>query len=186
MIPQGLHLFPEPADVFAEDVDQHAAVLFPIFSIDLATVDPTWSGRIHMLLHNCDPYNTATAVTFTTYCKDNSIGFDVIDGKYRFQTDFAYFDVQQDWKRWFDETKRLFEECRDRFRSTGGFPMEDEPFPVVDQFGGETEWVQNDETPLDPDGEPMRFIAKVTSLTTRTTCVAVCCSYSTATPIKWR
>lgn len=159
-------MFPEPADVFAENVDQHAALLFPIFSIDLAVVDPAWSGRIHMLLHNCDPYNTATAVTFTDYCKDNSVGFDVIDGKFRFQTDFAYFDLSEDWKEWFDRTTKGYSESRDRFRRLGALTAQDDEeyhLPVVDQLGGEPEWVQQDETPLDPDGVPMRFIAKVAS-----------------------
>jgi hypothetical protein len=153
-------MFPDPTAVFVEPVSEHAAVLFPIFSIDLSVIEPTWNGQLHMLLFNYDPYNKATVVTFTEHCKDNSMGFDVVEGRYRFQTSFAFFDLQDNWKEWFRRTREGFGTARDHYRLSNELPGK---ASLIDQIGGMPDWIQNDETPLDPDGEPMRFIAKVTS-----------------------
>lgn len=157
-------MFPDPAEVFISNVDEHAAFLFPIFSIDLSIIDASWSGQVHMVLSNYDPYNEATVGTFTEYCKDNSLGFDITDGRYRFQTDLAFFNLTADWVKWFEKTRTQFAITREHFRKTGSLPEQEETgAPFIDQLGGEPEWVQGDQTPLDPAGERMTFIAKVES-----------------------
>lgn len=164
MIPSYIRMFPEPPEVFAGKIEEHAKVLFPLFTVHLNKINPSWNGQVHMLQYNEDPYNESTTDTFNDYCKDYMIGFDVIDGKYMFKTDFRYFDLTSDWNKWFEKTRSTYNQTKQLFKETGnlisprGNPVE----PFV-QIGGEPEWVQTDETPVDPDGNPMTFIARVDS-----------------------
>jgi hypothetical protein len=89
-------MFPNPADVFTDSVEEHSKFLFPVFSVDLNHINPSWAGQVHILQFNEDPYNTATVDSFNDHCKDCMIGFDVIDDKYSFKTDFSYFDLTPD------------------------------------------------------------------------------------------
>ncbi|MEQ8458624.1 MAG: hypothetical protein RLO52_14600 [Sandaracinaceae bacterium] len=42
--------FPEPEDVFAERVAEHAELLLPLAAVDLALVDPELEGTVHFIL----------------------------------------------------------------------------------------------------------------------------------------
>ncbi len=166
MIPSYIKMFPEPADVFADKVKEHAEVLFPLFSIDLKEINPEWSGEIHMLQFNEDPYNKERVETFDDYCDEYMFGFDVIDGKYSFKTDLKYFEVTEKWKEWFEKTKTSYHSTKKRFTDSGvlsrasGFSAE-----VFEQIGGEPEWMQGGDVmgPRDPGGNPMTFISRVYS-----------------------
>lgn len=162
MIPTYLKMFPDVSDVFADKVEEHAKLLFPLFSVDLNYINPNWTGLIHMVQFNEDPYNTDTVDTFNDYCKDCMIGFDVVDGKYFFKTDFNYFDLTPSWVEWFEKTKTSFAKTKQTFTDTG---ILTNPYgntvDKVAEVGGEPQWTQSDETPSDPDGNPMTFIAKV-------------------------
>ena len=161
MIPTYIKMFPEPADVFADKIEEHSKFFFPLFSVDLAQINPNWTGQIHMVQFNEDPYNTNTVDTFNEYCKDCMIGFDVIDGKYSFKTSFKYFDLTDEWTEWFEKTKSSYYQTKQRFADTGVLkdPYNNE-VEIFGQIGNEPEWTQSDETPNDPDGNPMTFIAK--------------------------
>lgn len=161
MIPSYIKMFPEPADIFADKIDEHSKFFFPLFSVDLNQINPNWEGQIHMVQFNEDPYNTDTVDTFNDYCKDCMIGFDVNDGKYSFKTGFKYFDLTDDWTEWFEKTKASYFQTKERFIKTGVLtdPYNNE-VEIFGQIGNEPEWTQSDETPNDPDGNPMTFIAK--------------------------
>lgn len=117
-----------------------------------------------MLQFNEDPYNRETVSSFNDYCKDCMIAFDVRDGKYSFKTDFKYFDLTPDWNKWFEKTKTSFIQTKQKFNETGEFitPMNKQG-AIYEQIGGDCNWTQSDETPLDPEGNPMTFIAQVYS-----------------------
>lgn len=162
MLPDYIKMFPEPADVFADRVEEHSKFLFPLFSINLSHINPQWSGYVHMVQFNEDPYNTGTVDTFNEYCKDCMIGFDVIDGKYSFKTSFKYFDLTEDWTEWFEKTQSSYLATRNNFKDKGVLvDPHGNHLQSVGHFGGVPEWTQSDETPFDPDGNPMTFIAKV-------------------------
>ncbi|MBX7155856.1 MAG: hypothetical protein U0Y96_03760 [Candidatus Kapaibacterium sp.] len=164
MIPSYIKMFPDSINVFADKVHEHENVLFPLFSVELSYINPEWSGQVHMLQFNEDPYNTGTADTFNEYCKDCMIGFDVVDGKYSFKTDFRYFNLSDDWAACFQKTKDSFHKTRDYFISTRELQNPDgDVVNEVAKIGGEPTWIQTDETPEDPDGTPMTFIAQVYS-----------------------
>ena len=98
-LPPYLHPFPTAEDVFSRDVDLHRKHLIPLISIDASFVDPSWSGRLHvvapkesfdgMVGEYCREFHTET-------CKDDVLGFRVSpDGKYEFLADFRYFLVER-------------------------------------------------------------------------------------------
>ena len=161
-IPSYIKMFPAAAEVFADKVDEHSQYLFPVFSVDLNHINAAWTGQLHMLQFNEDPYNEDTVNTFNEYCKDCMIGFDVLDGKYSFKTDFAYFNLTTDWTKWFEKTKLSLAQTKQRFLKTGELTNpQNNPGDIFEQIGDEPTWTQSDETPADPDGNPMLFIAKV-------------------------
>jgi hypothetical protein len=160
--PAYISMFPSPEEVFARDVEEHSRFLFPVFSIDISHINKNWKGKLHMLQFNEDPYNEATVPSFTDYCKDCMIAFDVIDGKYSFKTDFNYFSVTPDWEEWLEKTKQTLAETKKRFLETGELTTpHGSDGTIFEQIGGEPEWIQSDETPDDPDGNPMDFIARI-------------------------
>ena len=73
------------------------------------------------------------------------IAFDLNKGIYTFKTDYRYFDLTESWeeiyyrvKEAYGKSKFMFEEIGDNYR--------------IDKIkiGGEPEWWQEDETPIDP------------------------------------
>jgi hypothetical protein len=164
MIPDFVKMFPDPKDVFAGNVEQHANVLFPLFSVDLQQINPDWTGQVHMLQYNEDPYNPDTVSSFNEYCQEYMIGFDVIDGKYLFKTGFEFFNRTPDWQECFENTRSSFNKTKQTFIDTGKLIDPYNSNRTVEEFGkvgGQPTWIQGDETPKDPDGNPMTFIAQV-------------------------
>jgi hypothetical protein len=156
----GLHFgstrpFPELSDVFADDLSLVSDVLFPICSIDLSFVDRKFSGLVYLLQFNEDPYNENVRVHFNEYCGFNKIGFRIENGKYKFLTDYKYFDVSPKWLEWLSKTKADYLQAKWEYRESGkkfgiGFIIP----------GGSPRWLQEDDTPKEPDGTPMTFIAQ--------------------------
>lgn len=151
-----IHIFPEIEEVFETDLDKCREFFFPVCSIALSDINEAWGDdKIHLIQFNEDPYNQDTAKYFTDYCKDCMISFELRNGKYKFQTDFGFFTPTEDWKEWQEKTKETYFESKSRFREMGStFGIANVP------IGGEPDWWQADETPLDPDGKPMTFITE--------------------------
>jgi hypothetical protein len=147
--------FPEISEVFAEEQQAAAQVLFPICSIDLSYINRAYRGNVYLLQFNEDPYNDATKVFFNQYCKFNTIGFRMNDGKYEFLTDYRYFDVTDSWKEWKELTQRTYLEAKQAYQQNGKKYWINFIIP-----GGKPDWKQEDQTPTDPDGSPMTFIAQ--------------------------
>ncbi|WP_207536464.1 hypothetical protein [Desertivirga arenae] len=150
--------FPEASEVFLENIEEHSNLLFPVCSVDLSSVNRRWKGHIHLLQFNEDPYNTETAKFFNSYCKDNTIGFQVVNGKYKFLTDFRYFDLSPEWEEWFVLTKETYTISKNNYKTKKKKYWMNFIVP-----GGEPRWEQEDETPLDPEGNRMTFIAQYSS-----------------------
>lgn len=149
-----IEVFPEIESVFDTDHEECKEVFFPVCSIRLGDIKDEWGDeKIHLVQFNEDPYNTETSKYFNDYCKDNMIAFDLQNGKYRFKTDFRYFDLRENWIEWFTKTKESYQKSKADFKSNG------KTFGITGiQLGGEPDWWQADETPIDPDGRPMEFI----------------------------
>ncbi|MCD8529047.1 MAG: hypothetical protein LRY27_03605 [Chitinophagales bacterium] len=142
---KNIEVFPTIDSVFDTELEKCKEVFFPVCSIRLGDIRKEWGDeKIHLIQFNEDPYNTDTAKYFNDYCKDNMIAFDLNNGKYRFKTDFGYFDLTEDWKEWFNKTKETYIESKKDFVNNGN------DFGIKGlQLGGEPEWWQADETPTD-------------------------------------
>jgi hypothetical protein len=164
MIPSYIKMFPEPEEIFADKIEEHSKFFFPLFSVDLKQINPNWEGQVYMLQFNEDPYNIDRVPTFNAYCKSCMLGFDVIDGKYSFKTSFEYFDLTNDWAKWFEKTKNSYYQTKQKFIETGVLRNSyDNEVAIFEQIGNKPEWIQTDETPVDPGGNPMTFIARAYS-----------------------
>ncbi|MCG8330542.1 MAG: hypothetical protein MI974_22795 [Chitinophagales bacterium] len=151
-----IEIFPNIESVFERDLDKYREVLFPVCSIKLRGIKEEWGDeKIHLVQFNEDPYNTERVKYFNDYCKDNMIAFDLNNGKYKFKTDFEYFDLTEGWKKWFDKTKESYAKSKSDFVNNGNNFGIDKI-----QLGGKPGWWQTDETPLDFDGKPMEFITE--------------------------
>lgn len=137
-LPAHLHPFPRAEDVFSRDVDLHRKHLIPLVSIDASFIDPTWSGKLHvvspkesydgMVGEYCSEFHTET-------CKSDVLGFRVsADGKYEFLADFRYFLVERGAKadsprylsgllddiiEHYDNVESEFAKTRAHFKATG-------------------------------------------------------------------
>lgn len=155
-----LIFFPNPEQVFAQDAKKYNKVLFPIFSVKLSEISgKLGNDYIHLIQFNEDPYNTNTVKYFTDYCQDCMISFDFEESKYTFSTDLKFFDLGDDWIEWFEKTKETYLQAKEMFKKNNKL-IEDDWI----QIGGKPNWIQNDETPCDPDGIPMTFIAQFDTL----------------------
>ena len=86
--------FPEPEDVFAGDVAQHAELLLPLASVDLSHLSADWSGWLHFVApiepeegvvgHEAEPHHNYL-------CRENWVGYRIHNGRYELATDFRFF-----------------------------------------------------------------------------------------------
>jgi hypothetical protein len=91
--------FPEPKDVFAGDVKEHAKHLQPVLSIEASQVDPTWEGWFHFVIPR-EPYcgrlgdfgEDYYEYSDTNICLPDFISFQRHpDGRLQFLGDWRFF-----------------------------------------------------------------------------------------------
>lgn len=151
-----LILFPKIDAVFNDPTERHSEVFMPVVSIPKSLINNHWDGLIHVIQFNEDPYNGERVKYFNKYCCDYRISFTANNEKYDFDTDLKFFDTTDDWKRYQIETKEKFEISKKKYFDTG----ENFGLPRI-QIGGEPEWWQTDETPIDMNGNSMTFITEI-------------------------
>lgn len=173
-VPTGMLPFPPAEDVFVADQLDLADHLHPLFSLDISTVNPEWSGVLHML-SPLEPYEGFVGeLTEETGChgdllKTNWIGFTVEQGRYRLCGDPRYFflhqdnaqladpypDARADLEQHYADQQRAFAATIERFKASGVLARKDgEPLDAVafvEQLGGEVDgranWVSSVEFP---------------------------------------
>ena len=151
-----LILFPEIETVFNNSTERHKDVFLPVVSIPKSKINENWEGYFHVIQFNEDPYNRDTVQYFTEYCSDTMISFTIINGKYTFDTDIAFFDATDDWKTYQEETKEKY------YLSKNEYIINDNTFNISDiKIGGEPEWWQGESIPTDPSGNPMTFVTEI-------------------------
>lgn len=90
--------FPEAADVFSGDVERYFRHLLPLVSIDLARVNPQWSGWIH-LVNPCEPADgmigDSTTQYHNAYLQTNWVAFRLDEhDRYELLGDWRYFYLE--------------------------------------------------------------------------------------------
>jgi len=152
-------MFPEINEVFEEDNPELKKYFFPICTVDLSKLNPTWSDTVHFLMFNEDPYNEETVPFFNHYCEDNSIGFKIIDGKLKLLTDIRFMHVSKKWEEWLDKTTNTYYKSKEEYKN-GELNFD---YKSVINLGGTPEWLQYDETPSNDKGEKLHFIGQFES-----------------------
>ena len=91
-----MHVYPEPAAVFAADeLAQASRHFLPIVSIDLAAIDPTWAGRIH-LVQPCENSFEWGEGYFNDWVHPNWLAFHLTeDSRYEWLGDWRCFLLEQ-------------------------------------------------------------------------------------------
>ncbi|SDZ23631.1 hypothetical protein SAMN04487939_12556 [Lysobacter sp. yr284] len=162
-----LRPFPDAAEVFAADQQHLARHLHPLVSIDLAAVDPHWSGWLHLLspLEPCDGLvGQYSQVEDGELLKPNWIGFQVeADGRYRLLGDARYFLLEssaeqtpaalalsrRDLEKHYAEQEAAYAASREYYRRNGklvrldrkGRPSygDEDAVELVESVGGEVD-----------------------------------------------
>lgn len=125
----GIRPFPDAADVFAEPVEKYAWHLLPLVTIDLALLDESWSGPIH-LVAPCEPYEGQVGEWGgeefgNALLKPDWLAFKLNDaGQYELLGDWRYFMLEQQRAEW-AEKNSSWREVRDMHRELvklGGEP----------------------------------------------------------------
>lgn len=91
---QHIKYFPEYEQVFIGDIEQHKKHFLPICSINLQCIYPDQDQWLHFvsvkeIYEGC--VGQETAMYHSDYCREDLIGFDVIEDKYSFEGDWNYF-----------------------------------------------------------------------------------------------
>ena len=101
----GIRPFPDVVDVFAEPVDKHARHFLPLVTIDLALLDESWNGPIH-LIAPCEPYDGRVGEWGgeefgNALLQPDWLAFKLSDqGKYELLGDWRYFMLENDRADW--------------------------------------------------------------------------------------
>lgn len=97
--PPGFIAYPDPSDVFADEVDRHLQVLHPVLTIPAAKVDPAWEGVFHFVLP-VEPLDGALGETsddhFGVHCGIAWIKLIREKSRYRFAGDWGYFHINRE------------------------------------------------------------------------------------------
>lgn len=91
-----LKIFPEYKDVFYDDLENHMKYFLPLCSINLKNITKDKDYWLHFVSVKeiYDGRIGENTVQFhTDYTKCDMLGFDIIDGKYKFDSKWEYFSV---------------------------------------------------------------------------------------------
>ncbi|AZA76195.1 hypothetical protein EG347_00950 [Chryseobacterium sp. G0186] len=91
-----IKLFPDYEDVFYDDLENHKKYFLPICSFNLQLVDPSKDEWLHIvsvkeIYDGCVGENREDY--HTQFTQSDMLGFDIIDGKYKFDADWNYFQT---------------------------------------------------------------------------------------------
>lgn len=186
-VPAGMQPFPAAESVFVPDQQALATHLHPLFSIDISTINPEWSGVLHML-SPLEPYESLVGelTEWDGYhgdlLKTNWIGFKIEDGRYRLCGDPRYFFLHEDnaqlpdphpgaradLEQHYAEQHRAYAAAAEIFKARGILVRPDwdvdSPVAFVEQLGGEVglgNWVETVEFPtkiIDVDADNGEYL----------------------------
>lgn len=89
-----IKLFPEYEDVFYDEIALHKEHFLPLASINLRYLHPErdeWLHFISVKEVNDGRIGAHANAYHTKYTQPDALGFDIIDGKYKFDADWRYF-----------------------------------------------------------------------------------------------
>lgn len=151
-------LCPLAEDVFADAVEENAEWFLPLLTVDLHDIHPDWHGKAHFVYHEA---NRSGGVHFTLignqYHYEGTYDFDG-GGMAERERHSGYVELvalempeltEQNRAEWVDSV------------ASQGKAAGHKRLSYANHFGCCPYWTQQDETPRDPDGAPMRFIGQI-------------------------
>lgn len=91
-----IRLFPAYEDVFYDDLENHKKYFLPICSFNLQLIDPAKNEWLHIVSVK-EIYDGCVGEErkeyHTPFTQSDMLGFDIIDGKYKFDADWNYFQT---------------------------------------------------------------------------------------------
>ena len=155
---RGITFFPKIEDVFYQDIELCDKHFYPLVTIELSVVDKNMNGHIHVVYSNNDPYSEESMKYYTDNCNNDSLAFDMVDGKLKFKGDFGYFKTNEDWIEWLEKGRRSFLETKEKY-SNGALDLSH----TVNNLGLGPDWQQEENWPVNQNGEKLKFICQVWS-----------------------
>ncbi len=88
--------FPDPASVFADDVELHSNYLLPLATLDLSRLDAALAGVVHFI-QPIEPYDGVVGdggdPYFSSTCRKNFVGYQYDLNRCHLMTDFRFFEM---------------------------------------------------------------------------------------------
>jgi hypothetical protein len=151
-----IQLFPPISEVFYENTEENEQYFMPLANISLAAIDETLEGQIYLVYYYHDPYCETAGESYNDFC-DNYLGtFDIIDGKYKFKTDFNFFAVNPENEQYRQDEQVSYQQQAKKQRLT--------PSRVVERLGKKPKGLYEENYPKDEQGENLLFICQVNML----------------------
>ncbi|WP_347900720.1 hypothetical protein [Pseudomonas purpurea] len=174
-LPEHAIAFPEASDVFVADQQELAQHMLALLSIDASSINPQWSGRLH-LLSPVEPYEglvgdlTENMGFDGELLKTNWIGFKLESGRYRLCGDPRYFflhpdnkdlpevhpGVRDELQQHYLTEHAAYQEARRSYRERGYLTWSAQGgkrYTFFDELGGEAQgfanWVETVKFPMD-------------------------------------
>jgi Leucine-rich repeat (LRR) protein len=149
-------LFPPISEVFYENIEENQQHFMPLATISLAAIDENLDGQIHLVYYYHDPYCEAAGKSYNEFI-DNYLGtFDIIEGKYKFKTDFNFFAVNPENLAYKQEEMESYQKQVKKNRLT--------PSRVVERLGKKPKGLYEESYPKDEQGENLLFVCQVNML----------------------
>ena len=134
---QYIKYFPEHEDIFIGDIDQYRKHFLPICSINLQAIYPEEDQWIHFVSLN-EIYDGCvgreTHEYHTEYCREDMIGFNVIDNKFELEADWKYFILEHQLAGQRLSNEEIINQYRNKLQDFGS---QDAVNEWVDSFGEE-------------------------------------------------
>lgn len=83
--------YPDYEDVFYDEIEKHKQFFLPICSFNLKCFFPERDEWVHIISAKENMLGVYTSNHHTDYTKESVYGFDIIDGKYKFEASWDYF-----------------------------------------------------------------------------------------------
>ncbi len=134
--------FPKYEDVFYDDIENHKKYFLPICSVNLKFIDPSKDEWLHFIsvkeiYTGCvGDVGEYTNYYYTRFTKEDMFGFDIIDGKYKFDAPWDYFLINHKDKK--DEELKIIEIFEEKFSSNRNKEELDEWITTVNA----SEWLK--------------------------------------------
>lgn len=148
---------PTAEAVFANNVVENADWFLPLLTVDLQEINPDWRGKAHFVYHEA---NRQGGIRFKLsgdkYIYDGTYNFDDSGMSERDKGSGYVAMIPLNVPELTAENQSNWPEAVDDAARKAG-----ERLRYKNQFGYRPWWTQHDETPTDPDGEPMLFIGQI-------------------------